>query len=106
MSTCSANWAGDHIGVREFRKHTGWYLKGYPVGSEVRRRLNQLQSRDELVESLSALDRTAAMTPEGPRAKRGHQGGPRRVSLPDGWYDSADSDEALATAAESTSSGG
>ena len=99
-------WAGDHIGVREFRKHTGWYLKGYPVGSEVRRRLNQLQSRDELVTTLAALDGAMTMSPEGPRAKRGHQGGPRRVSLPDGWYDNPDSTEALAGAAESTSSGG
>ena len=44
-------WAGDWIGVREFRKHTGWYLKGYPVGSEIRRQLNQLQSREELADS-------------------------------------------------------
>ena len=48
-------WAGDWVGIREFRKHTGWYLKGYPVGSEVRRQLNQRQSRDELVETANDL---------------------------------------------------
>ena len=99
-------WAGEWLGVREFRKHTGWYLKGYPVGSEVRRELNQLQSRDQLVETLGRLPRDQRMTPEGPRAKRGHQGGPRRVALPDGWYELADSEVALADGAESTSSGG
>jgi len=99
-------WAGDWLGVREFRKHTGWYLKGYPVGSELRRELNQLQSRDQLAETLGRLDRSLAMTPEGPRAKRGHQNGPRPVSLPDRWFELADSDEALDAAAESVTSGG
>ncbi|MFN8051766.1 MAG: tRNA dihydrouridine synthase DusB [Acidimicrobiales bacterium] len=99
-------WAGDWIGVREFRKHTGWYLKGYPVGSEVRRQLNQLGSRQELADALGALDGSLTMTPEGVRAKRGHQGGPRKVSLPDHWFDDPDSTEALAGAAESTTSGG
>lgn len=100
------SWAGDHLGVREFRKHTGWYLKGYPVGPEVRRRLNQLTSRDELRAELAALDGDAAMTPEGRRAKRGHQNGPRPVALPDRWYELADSDDALAPGAESPTSGG
>ena len=99
-------WAGDWIGVREFRKHTGWYLKGYPVGSAIRHQLNQLQSRDELADTLGGFDRSILMTADGRRAKRGHQGGPRHVSLPDRWFEDADSDEALGAAAESVSSGG
>lgn len=100
-----AAWA-PHMATREFRKHTGWYLKGYRIGGEIRQSLNQLHSRAQLVEVLAGLDPTEQMTPEGIRAKRGHTHGPRRVSLPDGWYESADSCEALGTDAESVSSGG
>ena len=34
--------------MRDFRKHTGWYLTGYPVGPEVRRRFAQVSSLVEL----------------------------------------------------------
>lgn len=94
------------MGVKEFRKHTGWYLKGYRVGGETRLALNQLQSREQLVELLGALDRDEEMTAEGVRARRGHTHGPRPVALPDRWYETADSDEGLGSDAESASSGG
>ncbi len=29
---------GQDLGTRQFRKHTGWYLTGFPVGSQVRAR--------------------------------------------------------------------
>ncbi|MEZ5322088.1 MAG: tRNA dihydrouridine synthase DusB [Microthrixaceae bacterium] len=99
-------WAGEWLGVREFRKHTGWYLKGYPVGNALRRSLNVVESSTQLAAALESLDPTTAMTAEGRRAKRGHQQGPRPVSLPDGWYDLADSDDALADGAEAPGSGG
>ena len=93
-------------GVRDFRKHTGWYLKGYPVGNDLRRRLNQLESQEQLSVLLAPLDRCAEMLPEGHRAKRGHQNGPRPVSLPEHWYEHAMSTAALDPLAESVSSGG
>ena len=99
-------WAGEWIGLREFRKHTGWYLKGYPVGPAVRRQLNQLQSRQELADTLAELDPAATMTEAGRRSKRGHVGGPRTVSLPDRWFENAESDAELDPSAESVSSGG
>lgn len=99
-------WAGTHLAVREFRKHAGWYLKGFPVGGELKGDLNQLTGRAHLVGRLDALDPSITMTPEGRRSKRGHQGGPRAVALPNGWYDLADSDEALGDAAAVASSGG
>ena len=34
--------------MRTFRKHASWYLTGYPVGSEVRRRFAQVSSLAEL----------------------------------------------------------
>lgn len=99
-------WAGPYLGVREFRKHTGWYLKGYSVGGEVRRELNQFESREQLADVLGRFDRSLAMSDEGRRAKRGHQGGPRPVSLPDRWFELAETTDALAADAESATSGG
>ena len=34
--------------MRDFRKHTGWYFTGYPVGPEVRRRFAEVSSLAEL----------------------------------------------------------
>ena len=39
-----AEWLGEGAGLRDFRKHTGWYLTGYPVGPQARRRLSGVSS--------------------------------------------------------------
>ncbi|HKY15674.1 MAG TPA: tRNA dihydrouridine synthase DusB [Microthrixaceae bacterium] len=101
-----AEWGGESHAIRDFRKHTGWYLTGYPVGSQVRARLSQLRSRDHLIEEVSGLDQGAVLTANARRAKRGHSQGPRPVALPDRWYETADDDAALDAGAESASSGG
>jgi nifR3 family TIM-barrel protein len=81
---------GPERGIRDFRKHTSWYLTGYPVGGEVRRRLSQVGSLDELRTITEALDPTAPL-PEGcRRLARGHTDGPRPVALPHGWLDHPD----------------
>ena len=35
-----AGFGDEGHALRDFRKHTGWYVSGYPVGSDVRRRLS------------------------------------------------------------------
>ena len=47
---------GADKGIRDMRKHIAWYLKGFPVGPETRRRLGLVESLDELDELLAALD--------------------------------------------------
>ena len=79
---------GGERGVVDLRKHIGWYLTGYPVGGEARRRLGQ-------VSSLAELDRRAGRP--RPRAgggarRRPHQAGPHQrtrspCALPDGYLD-------------------
>ena len=79
------DWFGDHKGIREFRKHTAWYLKGYPVGGELRGRLGQIESLGHLDELL-ALVPSAELPPENWRVARGHTRGtagggpPRRLA--------------------------
>lgn len=79
--------AEEGAAMREFRKHTGWYLSGYPVGPDVRRRLSMVSSLQELDDLLGPLDRSLAIVEGGERIKRGHTNGPRKVSLPDGYLD-------------------
>jgi nifR3 family TIM-barrel protein len=82
--------AGAETGIRDFRKHTGWYLTGFPAGSERRRRLSQVSSLAELDTILDELDPSTPFPPEAARMRRGHTHGPRPVALPDRWLESAD----------------
>ncbi|MEO6653225.1 MAG: tRNA dihydrouridine synthase DusB [Ilumatobacteraceae bacterium] len=76
--------------MRDFRKHTGWYVSGYPVGPAVRRAMSMVSSLGELDDLIGPLDRTLPIVDGGERIKRGHTNGPRKVSLPDGYLDDRD----------------
>jgi nifR3 family TIM-barrel protein len=103
-----AELLGQHMGVdkgiRDMRKHIAWYLKGFPVGSELRRRLGLVGSLDELDELLAQLDHDQPfpLEADGPR---GRQGSPGRVVLPEHWLDDPD-DPAVPFGAELDHSGG
>jgi nifR3 family TIM-barrel protein len=81
---------GEGTGVRQFRKHAGWYLTGFPVGPAVRRSLGLAESLDEVDTLLDDLDPALPFPPEAARTRRGHTNGPRPVRLPDGWYADVD----------------
>jgi len=81
---------GEHLGPRDFRKHTGWYLTGFPVGAERRRRLSQISSYDDLDELLAPLERDMPFPEAARRIARGHTSGPRPVAVPSGWFDAPD----------------
>ena len=85
-----ADCFGENLGVRQFRKHSGWYLTGLPVGSAVRRALAQASSLDEVHLLLGGLDPHLAFPPEAMRMARGHTNGPRPVHLPAGWLERVD----------------
>lgn len=96
---------GPHRGIRDFRKHISWYLKGFSVGSEVRSTVRLVESVEELADITGQLDLTQPFPPdaEGPR---GRQGNPqRRVHLPYGWLDDPD-EETVPEGAEIDSDGG
>ncbi len=81
---------GAEPAMRRFRKHTGWYLAGYPVGGEVRHRLAQVSTPAELAAILAELDPSVALPESARRLPRGHVDGPRPVALPEGWLMSPD----------------
>jgi nifR3 family TIM-barrel protein len=78
---------GEEHGCKDLRKHMAWYLKGFPVGGDLRRSLAMVSSLAELDDLLDRLP--AAPFPVGELGKpRGRQGSPRgRVALPEGWLD-------------------
>jgi nifR3 family TIM-barrel protein len=56
-ATLLGEWIGDEArGVIDFRKHVAWYLKGFAVGSEMRKRLAITSSLEELRGGLDELD--------------------------------------------------
>jgi nifR3 family TIM-barrel protein len=81
------DYMGADAAVRDVRKHLCWYVTGYPVGPDVRRRLSQVETLGELDDILATLDPAAELVPGGGRIKRGHTNGPIRVALPDGYLD-------------------
>jgi hypothetical protein len=74
----------------DFRKHTSWYLTGFPIGPEARHALAGVSTLMELDHLLGALDPSAELVEGGERIKRGHANGPVKVALPDGYLDDLD----------------
>ncbi|HET9609101.1 MAG TPA: tRNA dihydrouridine synthase DusB [Acidimicrobiales bacterium] len=88
-----AEWLTEPVAVRDVRKHVGWYLHGYPVGPEVRRRLtgaSTLAELDAQLDRLAAAHPTMAIVPGADARPRGKSSGPIAVTLPDGWLAAAD----------------
>jgi nifR3 family TIM-barrel protein len=101
-----AGHMGESLALRDFRKHTAWYLTGYPVGGAVRARFSMVSSLVELDDLLADLDPTLEVVAGGERIRRGHTNGPIRVALPDGYLDRLDDLTVPDDAAEMAVSGG
>ncbi len=99
-------WSGSDHGIIEFRKHASWYVTGFPVGGEMRRRLGMVSSLNELDDILAELDPMAELPPGGQRIVRGHANGPIKVALPDGYLDDRDDASPPSSTAEMCASGG
>ena len=76
---------GEKVGTALFRKHPSWYLKGFPVGPELRDSFARVSSPGEVAELSRKLDPSIPFPPEANRMVRGHSRGPRPVRLPDGF---------------------
>jgi nifR3 family TIM-barrel protein len=85
-----ADHLGENLAMRDFRKHTSWYLTGYPVGGEVRRQFANISTLGELEDLIAPLDPAIELVAGGERIRRGHTNGPIRVALPDGYLDHLD----------------
>ncbi|SDR71819.1 tRNA dihydrouridine synthase DusB [Corynebacterium timonense] len=95
---------GEEHACRDIRKHTGWYLRGFPVGGEFRRDLARVES---LAELRALLDTIADSTVRAEHADdaRGRQGSASKVALPEGWLDDPE-DDTVPVGAEMENNGG
>ena len=105
-ATLLGEWIGDETrGVIDFRKHVAWYLKGFAVGSEMRKRLAITSSLEELRAQLSELELDQPW-PVGADGPRGRTSGNNRVVLPDGWLKDPYDCASISADAELDTSGG
>ncbi|HEX6967550.1 MAG TPA: tRNA dihydrouridine synthase DusB [Micromonosporaceae bacterium] len=99
-------WLGsDREGCTDLRKHVAWYLKGFPVGAELRRALAMVSSLAELDDLLGKLDPALPYPREILGQPRGRTNSPGKVYLPDGWLADRDAD-GVPEGAELDESGG
>ncbi|WLP88198.1 tRNA dihydrouridine synthase DusB [Corynebacterium stationis] len=99
-----AHYDGEAHATRDIRKHIGWYLRGFPVGGEVRSELARVESLQQLRDLLAPWADSPALADDadGPR---GRQGSPGKVVLPEGWLDDPE-DTSVPEGAELMHSGG
>lgn len=48
-------YKGEYTGIREMRKHVAWYTAGYPHSAAIRRRVNEIETFEQLEEMLECL---------------------------------------------------
>jgi nifR3 family TIM-barrel protein len=97
--------ADERHGCADFRKHVAWYLKGFPVGGDLRRSLAMVSSLSELDDLLDGLNPSEPFPREALGQPRGRVNAPGKVTLPYGWLDSRD-DDTVPEGAEMDNSGG
>ena len=49
------DFKGEYIGVREMRKHTAWYVSGMPHATDIRNRINYMESYEEIEKLLEEV---------------------------------------------------
>ncbi|WP_430296280.1 tRNA dihydrouridine synthase DusB [Sinomonas sp. B1-1] len=79
--------------LRDIRKHVAWYFKGYAVGGELRARLAQVNTLDELRGLLDSLDPETPYPGPDAEGPRGRAGSPKRPALPHRWLESRTMDD-------------
>jgi nifR3 family TIM-barrel protein len=88
-----ADWFGERVAMHNFRKHGGWYTKGFRISSDTRGRLMRVETVAELIETFADVDRAQPFPPTAMRMTRGKATGiQKKVALPIGYL--ADLDDA------------
>lgn len=95
---------GETKGCRDMRKHFGWYMRGFPVGGEIRQQLSSITSLEDLKRILEPFADSDALAEDSDGA-RGRKGSPGKVMLPEGWLDDPE-DDTVPEGADMMHSGG
>jgi len=86
-ATLLVDWFGERTAMLSFRKHGGWYTRGFRSSARLRDRLMRVTDLDELKAVLAGVERDEPFPAHGHLVKRGKRSGRQRVVLPPGWLD-------------------
>jgi len=101
-----ADWFGERMAVRAFRKHTSWYTKGFRGSAALRNDFMRIETIDDLRRISDSVDKTQAFPVAAMRVPRGKSSGRQQVALPEGYLDNLGDDTPPDAAAEDATSGG
>lgn len=99
-------WFGERYAMRSFRKHGGWYTRGFRDSAALRNRLMQVQTMEGLKIALADIDRDQPYPERAHLVKRGKKGGAQKVVLPEGFLENRMDPTPLDGATECDASGG
>jgi hypothetical protein len=86
-----ADWFGEGVAMRSFRRHVTWYTKGFRLTPEIRVALMRIETVDGLVRLFDGAERQQTFPPSAMRVVRGKTTGvQQRVALPAGYLDDLD----------------
>jgi nifR3 family TIM-barrel protein len=85
-----ADWFGERQAMLSFRKHGGWYTRGFRSSARLRDRLMRVEQLSELEEVLSTISRDEPFPGHGHLVRRGKRSGTQKVVLPRGFWDDPD----------------
>ena len=97
---------GEGQAMLSFRKHCGWYTRGFRSSARLRERLMRVQHLSELEEALAVIDREEPFPKHGHLVRRGKRSGTQKVVLPNGFWDDPDDPTPPGAEAEQAISGG
>jgi len=100
------DWFGERQAMLSFRKHCGWYTRGFRSSARLRERLMRIQHFQELQEALADIDRGEPFPEHGHLVRRGKRSGTQKVVLPKGFWDDPDDPTPPDAGAEHPISGG
>jgi len=100
------DWFGEGQAMLSFRKHCGWYTRGFRSSARLRERLMRVQHLSELEEALAVIDREEPFPKHGHLVRRGKRSGTQKVVLPNGFWDDPDDPTPPGAEAEQAISGG
>jgi nifR3 family TIM-barrel protein len=99
-------WFGERPAMLSFRKHGGWYTRGFRSSARLRDRLMRVRQLAELEDVMSGIDREEPFPGDGHLVRRGKRSGTQKVALPDGFWDDPDDPTPPDLDAEQAISGG
>lgn len=86
-----ADWFGERMAMRSFRRHASWYTKGFRATAELRAELMQMETVEAMERLFEGVDRSQPFPPSAMRVIRGKTTGvQKKVALPAGYLEDLD----------------